>query len=99
MMNKKQKQYLKKLAQTLPSKFQVGKGALTEEVVLMLEKAINKQELIKIHVLTSVHAEQDRLIEALVTALKCELIQVIGHRVTLYRMQLTPQLRVITLPQ
>jgi len=99
MINKKQKQYLKKLAQTLPSKFQVGKGALTEEVLFMLEKAIFKQELIKIHLLTSVHAEQDTLIEQLVTALKCDLVQVIGHRVTLYRMQLTPQLRLITLPQ
>ena len=99
MINKKQKQYLKKLAQTLPSKFQVGKGALTEEVISMLEKAIYKQELIKIHLLTSVHSEQDTLIASLVDALRCELVQVIGHRVTLYRMQLTPQLRVITLPQ
>jgi RNA-binding protein len=99
MINKKQKQYLKKLAQTLHSKFQVGKGALTEEVISMLEKAIYKQELIKIHLLTSVHAEQDTLIASLVDALRCELVQVIGHRVTLYRMQLTPQLRVITLPQ
>jgi RNA-binding protein len=99
MINKKQKQYLKKLAQTLPSKFQVGKGALTEEVISMLEKALYKQELIKIHLLTSVHAEQDTLIASLVDALRCELVQVIGHRVTLFRMQLTPQLRLITLPQ
>jgi RNA-binding protein len=98
MITKSQKYYLRSLAQTLPSKFQVGKGALTEEVLLMLEKAIDKQELIKIHILTSVHEEQDQLIEALVSGLRCELVQVIGHRVVLFRQQLTPQRRVIKLP-
>ena len=84
-MTTKQKLYLRKLAQTLPTKYQVGKEVVHPELVQLLDLALTKQELIKIHVLKSAIENTDQFLPALVKTLKAELIQTIGHRVILYR--------------
>jgi RNA-binding protein len=95
-MNAKQRQFLRKRGQTLVARYQIGKLALTEEVLALLDKALLAQELIKIHFLPVAHAQQTTLIETLVEKLAAELVQVIGHRVILYREN--PKARKLHLP-
>jgi RNA-binding protein len=95
-MNAKQRQFLRKRGQTLIARYQIGKLALTDEVIALLDKALLAQELIKIHFLPVSHPQQTMLIETLITKLRAEHVQTIGHRVILYRAN--PQQRKIHLP-
>jgi RNA-binding protein len=85
MITTRQRLYLRKLAQTLPTKFQLGKEALHPDWLKMVDLALGKLELIKLHVLKSTQADADTLIPKLVKSLKAELVQTIGHRVVIYR--------------
>jgi RNA-binding protein len=85
MINDRQRAYLRKLAQTLPTKYQVGKGALHADLITLLDLALTKQELIKIHVLKTAKLEGNATIESLAKTLKAEVVQTIGHRVILFR--------------
>jgi RNA-binding protein len=89
MINTRQRLYLRKLAQTLPTKFQLGKEALHPDWLKMVDLALGKQELIKLHVLKSTQADAATLIPKMVRSLKAELVQTIGHRVVIYRAHLT----------
>lgn len=84
-MTNKQRLFLRKMAQTLPTKYQVGKDAIHPELIQMLDLALTKQELIKIHVLKSSLEGTEQFLPTLVKTLKAELVQTIGHRVILYR--------------
>lgn len=84
-MTNKQRSFLRKMAQTLPTKYQVGKDAVHPELIRLLDLALTKQELIKIHVLKSSLEEAEQYLPVLVKTLKAELVQTIGHRVILYR--------------
>ena len=85
MITPSQRLYLRKLGQTLPTKFQVGKAAVHQDLVTMLDLALTKQELIKIHVLKSMQASAPDFLPSLIKRLKADLVQSIGHRVILYR--------------
>jgi RNA-binding protein len=51
----------------------------------MLDLALTKQELIKVHVLKSIQASAPDFLPTLIKRLKADLVQSIGHRVILYR--------------
>ncbi len=85
MITTKQKLYLRKLGQTLPTKFQIGKEASHPDWIKMVDLALEKQELIKLHVLKAAQEDADQLLASITSTLKAELVQVIGHRAILYR--------------
>ena len=85
MITTRQRLYLRKLAQTLLTKFQLGKEALHPDWLKMVDLALGKQELIKLHVLKSTQDNADTLIPKIVKSLKAELVKTIGHRVVIYR--------------
>jgi RNA-binding protein len=85
MITNRQRIYLRKLAQTLPTKFQLGKEALHPDWLKMVDLALTKQELIKLHVLKSTQEEASSLIPKIIKSLKADLVQTIGHRVVIYR--------------
>lgn len=97
MITTHQRLYLRKLGQTLPTKYQVGKGAVHEDLITLLDLALTKQELIKVHLLKSIQAEAPDFLPSLVKRLKADLVQTIGHRVILYRPH--PTLPRIQLPK
>ncbi len=97
MITKKQKQWLRALGQTLPSKYQIGKMSIQPETIQLLDQGLLKNELIKIHILESVKEEQISIISDLLFKLQAELIQEIGHRVLIYRAN--PKARKIILPK
>ncbi|MEY3609616.1 MAG: hypothetical protein RLZZ264_137 [Bacillota bacterium] len=84
-MTSKQRLYLRKLGQTLPTKYQVGKDAVHPELIQLLDLALTKNELIKVHLLKSSQTDADNFLPTLVKTLKAELVQTIGHRVIIYR--------------
>lgn len=85
MLSKKQVVQLRSLAQTLESKYQIGKNEITPEVLDLLNKALKAHELIKIKLLKSVLNEKTAIIQSLSTSLKAEHIQTIGHILIFYR--------------
>jgi RNA-binding protein len=85
MITTKQKLYLRKLGQTLPTKFQIGKEANHPDWIHMVDLALDKQELIKLHILKAAQEDTDKLLATITLKLHAELVQVIGHRAILYR--------------
>jgi RNA-binding protein len=85
MMTDRQRTYLRKLAQTLPTKYQLGKEAVHPDLVKLLDLALTKNELIKIHLLKSTREGAEDFLPNLAKSLQAEIVQTIGHRVVLFR--------------
>jgi RNA-binding protein len=85
MINDRQRAYLRKLAQTLTTKYQVGKEAVHPELIKLLDLALTKHELIKLHVLKSTLEKANSIIPELAKTLNADVVQTIGHRVVLFR--------------
>ena len=83
MLNSRQIRYLKGLANSLESKYQIGKNEVGDSTIALLDKALTKHELIKVSVNPSV-ADDKKAIEPL----HCELIQIVGNVITLFRKNL-----------
>lgn len=96
-MTNSQRIFLRKIAQTIPTKFQFGKDKLHQDWIKMVDAALTKNELIKLHILKVALPEKQELIQTLVNELKAEWVQTIGHRVVLYRHN--PQAPRINLPK
>ena len=88
MLNSKQIKYLKSLANTLDSKYQIGKNEVSDNTILLLDNALKKHELIKVSVNTSVAEDKKMISEMLKDKLKCEVVQIVGNMITLFRKNL-----------
>jgi RNA-binding protein len=95
-MNKQQILFLRKKAQTLKSKFQIGKNQLNGTTLINLRNGLRVHELIKIHILKSAQQEDRAFILDLASQLSATIIQEIGHQLVLYKPN--PQQRKIILP-
>jgi RNA-binding protein len=85
MISDQQRKYLRRLGQTLPTKFQLGKDKVHPDFIKLIDQALTRHELIKIHFLKSMQDEKDSILPKLLEQLKADLIQTIGHRVILFR--------------
>ncbi|MFC0215854.1 ribosome assembly RNA-binding protein YhbY [Paenibacillus chartarius] len=85
MLTGKQKRYLRSLAHHLDPIFQVGKGGVNEHIIRHIEEAIEKRELIKISVLNNNDDDREDIAEELANGAGCELVQVIGRTIVLYK--------------
>ena len=88
MLNSKQIRYLKSLAMNIDSKYQIGKNEVGDNTILLLENAIKKHELIKVSVNTSVAEEKKECAATIADKLHCEVVQIIGNTITLFRKNL-----------
>lgn len=95
-INSKQRAYLRSLANTLPSIFQIGKGGITGPLIEQLSLAITAHELIKITVLETSGLAAKEAANALVLPLRAEIVQCIGRKIVLYREN--PEQKRIELP-
>lgn len=96
MITKSQRLFLRTKAQTLKSKFQIGKHQLTAESIDNLSRGLDGAELIKVTLLKAAQPEQDSLILDIASKLKADIVQVIGHQLVLYRAN--PKSRKIAFP-
>lgn len=85
MLTGKQKRFLRAQAHHLTPIFQVGKGGSNEQLVRHIEEAIEKRELIKISVLNNCLEDAKEIGTELAEASGCELVQVIGKTIVLYK--------------
>jgi RNA-binding protein len=85
MLNNKQKKYLRSQAHHLNPIFQVGKGGVNDHLVRHIEEAIETRELIKITVLNNSGEDRNEVGTELAEKSGCELVQVIGKIVVLYK--------------
>lgn len=84
-MTSKQRAYLKGLASNLTPVFQIGKASLTPEVVIAVDEALEKRELIKLSVLKNCFEDTNGLADTLAERTHSQVVQVIGKKIILYR--------------
>ena len=84
-MTSKQRAYLRGLANTMETIFQVGKGGISEVLIEQLDNAIEARELIKITVLETAPGSAKELAVQIANSTNSEVVQTIGNKITLFR--------------
>ncbi len=72
----------------MESKYQVGKNGITDTLIEILDKGIEKHELIKIELMRCVMKDKKEIAHLLSERLHAELITIIGGVIVLYRKNL-----------
>lgn len=85
MLNNKEKKYLRSLGMNIEPIVQVGKNGVNESVLFSLNEALAARELVKVKVLKNCFEEIDEVAANLETQADCELVQIIGRNILLYR--------------
>ena len=92
MLTTKQKVFLRSLAQTEKPLFQVGKDAISDNLINTVNNAFRTHELIKITVLKNVSDDIKEIAFDLARLTKSEMVQVIGRQVILYKKAKEPKI-------
>ena len=95
MLTGKQKRYLRSLGSSEQALFQIGKDALSDNLIHAVGDAFNTHELIKIRVLKTCPVDVKELAFDLAMNTGSEIAQIIGHTILLYKAMDEP---VIILP-
>ena len=85
MLTSKDRAALRKIANSLETILQVGKGGISEQVVKQADDALEAREIIKGKVLENAPAFAREVAEELASATNSEVVQVIGTKFVLYR--------------
>ena len=86
-LTSKQRAQLRGLASTLYTIVHVGKDGIGDNLVKQVDDALEARELIKGRVLENSMYTAREAAEELAVAARCEVVQVIGSKFVLYRMQ------------
>jgi len=85
MLTSKQRAFLRSMANTLPSIFQIGKNGVTPELTASVDEALEARELIKGNVLDNCLTDVREVAQTIAARTHSEVVQVIGSRFVLYR--------------
>lgn len=85
MLTSKQRAYLRGLANSMDTIFQVGKGGVPETLVAQVDDALRAREMIKIKVLENSLYSAREAAEELAQKTSSEVVQVIGNKFVLYK--------------
>lgn len=85
MLTGKQKRFLRSEAHHVDPIFQVGKGGVSDTMLVQIAEALEKRELVKISILSNNEDDKNEVAEKLAKGTKAELVQLIGHTVVLYK--------------
>ena len=86
-LTSKQRAQLRGLVSTLDTIVHVGKDGIGDNLVKQVDDALEARELIKGRVLENSMYTAREAAEELAVAARCEVVQVIGSKFVLYRMQ------------
>ena len=86
-LTSKQRAQLRGLANTIDTIIHVGKDGIGENLIKQADDALEARELIKGRVLENSLLTAREAAEELAVAARCEVVQVIGSKFVLYRMQ------------
>lgn len=92
MLNGKQKRYLRGLASTEKALFQIGKDALSDNLIEQVSNCIDKRELVKVSVLKNSPVDIKETAFDLARLTDSELVQIIGRTIILYRQAEEPKI-------
>ncbi len=81
----KQKAYLRGLANRIDHRYLLGKNEPDEGFYEILDKALEAKELIKVGILQNSDQEKEELCDLLKKRLDCEIVQLLGRVITIYR--------------
>ena len=87
MLTSKQRAFLRSQARMMPPIFQIGKGSVTPELTEAVREALEKRELIKIHVLKNNDDDKKQIAEMLAERTGSIVVQVIGSMIVLFKYQ------------
>ena len=85
MLTSKQRAYLRSMAQTLDTIFQIGKGGISEEMCTQISNALEARELIKVRVLENSGYTAREAADDISAATDSEVVACVGNRFVLYR--------------
>lgn len=85
MITPKQRATLRALANTLDPVLQIGKEGITEGTKMQANALFEARELFKIKVLKNCDDSVQDIANELASELNCEVVQVIGNKIALYR--------------
>ncbi|NLB41366.1 MAG: ribosome assembly RNA-binding protein YhbY [Clostridiales bacterium] len=85
MLTGKQRSYLRKLANSESSLFQIGKGGISASVVKQIEEALEAKELIKVHLLDNSDLSPKEACDTLAQETGADSVQVVGSKFVLYK--------------
>ena len=85
MITSKQRAYLRSLATSLDTIFQVGKGGITEEMCTQIANALEARELIKLRVLDNSGYSAKEAAAEIANAIDCEVVACVGTKFVLYK--------------
>lgn len=93
MLSGKQKRYLRSMANTTKSLFQIGKDGLTYNICKTVSDSLEAHELVKVNVLKSCTQDFDEIAFDLAMNTKSEVVQKIGRTIVLYREAEEPKIQ------
>ncbi len=96
-ITKRQRNYLRKIANPLKPTVMLGKQGLTDEIIAKVTRELDAHELIKLRFL-EFKDERKQLTATILQETGCALVGLIGHVATLYRQQADPERRRIVFP-
>jgi RNA-binding protein len=81
----KQKRYLRSQAHHLQPIFQIGKGGLNAAMIVQIEEALEKRELIKVTLLQNTDEIAEEVAHVLEAETHCDIVQIIGRVLVLFK--------------
>ena len=99
MITGKQRAYLRKMAHELQPIIQIGKEGLSDTVIVAIDEALEKRELIKISILETAGIDTRTTCGETAKRLLAEPIQAIGNKFILFRKSQNVKNRKIELPK
>lgn len=85
MLTSKQRAYLRSLANSMDTIFQVGKGGVPDTLIKQVEDALRARELIKMRVLDNSLYSSKEAANEIAEKTGSEVVQVIGTKFVLYK--------------
>ena len=85
MITSKQRAYLRSLAASLDTIFQIGKGGISEETCRQIANALEARELIKARVLDNSGYTAKEAASIIAETIECDVVSCVGSRFVLYK--------------
>ena len=99
MITSKQRAYLRKISHELEQIFQIGKDGVTDTLIKGVDEALEKREILKVHILESALLDTKETCNYMAQQLGAEPVQAIGNKFILYRRAEDVKKRRIELPR
>lgn len=84
-IKRKTKTFLTQSGPSFTTDFQIGKNGINDAVIVQINEALEKRELIKINLLQNTDEIAEDVAHVLEEKINCEIVQIIGRVLVLYK--------------